>query len=249
MIRHSVLKTVLFRFHHLAANFAGLVVGGMDVEIIFAGFEISDYAISMTAMTGSRVLPKGNYVRDAYRMGLVIEEQFGVNPFKFGIIGSGDTHNAATPYEQSNNYGHMGTEDDSPERRLLRKGPMADVFRTFGTSGLCGVWAEGNSREAIFDALQRKETFATSGTRIRARFFGGWDYKAGDDKGKDFGKTGYEKGMPMGSDLAARPDKAKAPTFLVQAAKDADAANLDRIQIIKGWAKFGQSFEKIYNLA
>ncbi len=85
--------------------------------------------------------------------------------------------------------------------------------------------------------------------RIRARFFGGWDYKTGDDLGDNFGKTGYDKGVPMGRDLAARPDKAKAPTFLVQAEKDADAANLDRIQIIKGWSKHGKSFEKIYNVA
>jgi hypothetical protein len=146
-------------------------------------------------------------------------------------------------------FGHIGTEDDTPERRLQGHGQLSNMIKTWGTSGLCGVWTEENTREAIFDALQRKETFGTSGTRIRVRLFGGWDYKSGDDQGENFAKVGYDKGVPMGGDLAARPDKAKAPTLLVWAAKDPDAANLDRIQIIKGWARHGQSFEKIFNVA
>ncbi len=143
----------------------------------------------------------------------------------------------------------MGEEDDTPEKRLQNHTQLSNIIKTWGTSGLAGVWAEENTREAIFDGLQRKETFGTSGTRIRARFFGGWDYKPGDDRGENFAKNGYEKGVPMGGDLAARPDKAKAPTFLVQAEKDPDAANLDRIQVVKGWARHGQSFEKIFNVA
>jgi hypothetical protein len=196
-----------------------------------------------------RGIAKGSYVRDAYRTGLVIEEQLGVNPYKFGVIASGDTHNAAAPYRHDNMFGHIGTDDDSPEQRLHGQGPMAAVIKLCGTCGLCGVWAEENNREAIFDALARKETFGTSGTRIQVRLFGGWGYTRGDDKRQDFAKIGYDKGVPMGGDLAARPDKAKAPTFLVWTKKDPDAANLDRIQIIKGWAKHGQSFEKIFNVA
>jgi len=215
----------------------------------FASFEISDYSCDLSAFGTARSKAKGGYVRDAYRMGLVIEEQLGVNPYKFGIIASADTHNAAGPYRQGTFFGHMGEEDGTPEKRLQGHGQLSNMIKTWGTTGLCGVWAEENTREAIFDALQRKETFGTSGTRIRARFFGGWAYKTGDDKGENFGKTGYDEGVPMGSDLAARPDKAKAPTFMVWAEKDPDAANLDRIQIIKGWAKHGQSFEKIYNVA
>jgi hypothetical protein len=215
----------------------------------FANYELLDFPMDPVNIGKVRGLAKGSYVRDAYRMGLVIEEQLGINPYKFGVIASGDTHNAASPYRHDNMFGHIGTDDDTPEQRLHGQGPMAAVIKLCGTCGLCGVWAEENNREAIFDALARKETFGTSGTRIQVRLFGGWDYAQGDDKRRDFAKIGYDKGVPMGGDLAARPDKAKAPTFLVWAAKDADAANLDRIQIIKGWAKHGQSFEKIFNVA
>jgi hypothetical protein len=215
----------------------------------FAGFEIMDYSMNPGGFGSLRSLPKGGYVRDAYRMGLVIEEQLGVNPYKFGVIASGDTHNAAGPYRHDNFFGHIGTEDDTPERRLQGHGQLSNMVKTWGTSGLCGVWAEENTRGAIFDALQRKETFGTSGTRIQVRLFGGWGYEAGDDKRKDFAKVAYDKGVPMGGDLVVRPENAKAPTFLVQTEKDPDAANLDRVQIIKGWAKLGQSFEKIYNVA
>jgi len=215
----------------------------------FANYEIIDYPMDPINIGKARGVVKASYVRDAYRMGLVLEEQLGVNPYKFGVIASGDTHNAAGPYRHDNMFGHIGVEDDTPERRLQGHSQMNAIIRLCGTCGLCGVWAEENTREAIFDALARKETFGTSGTRIRARLFGGWDFKPGDDQGGNVGKTGYEKGVPMGGDLAPRPEKAKAPTFLVQAEKDPDAANLDRVQIIKGWAKHGQSFEKIYNVA
>jgi len=215
----------------------------------FAGFEISDYSTDLKAFGSARSLPKNGYVRDAYRMGLVLEDQLGVNPYKFGVIGSGDGHNAAVSYRQQDGIGVFGDQDDAPDKRLQNKGTMGNMFKTFGTSGLAGVWAEENSRPSIWDALHRKETFGTSGTRISVRFFGGWDYKFGDDQGKNFAKVGYEKGVPMGGDLQARPEKAKAPTFLIWAEKDPDGANLDRIQVVKGWAKHGQSFEKIYNVA
>jgi hypothetical protein len=214
----------------------------------FAGFELSDFVMNLTAL-GERGVPKYSYVRDAWKTGLVLEEKLGVNPFKFGVIGSADVHMGPVPYRQDDFFGTLGTMDDNASRRLQTPGGMGNMIRSWGPSGLAGVWAEENTRESIWDALHRKETFATSGTRMSVRFFGGWDYKAGDERGANVGKTGYDKGVPMGGDLAVRPDKAKAPTFVVWADKDPDGANLDRIQIIKGWAKHGQTFEKIYNPA
>jgi hypothetical protein len=118
--------------------------------------------------------------------------------------------------------------------------------RTEGTSGLTGVWAEENTRASIFDAMQRKETFGVSGPHIKVRFFGGWEYAAGMLGDQDWVKTGYAKGVPMGGDLP--PARAKAPTFMVWAVKDPTSGNLDRIQIVKGWTRSGQSFEKIYDV-
>jgi hypothetical protein len=123
------------------------------------------------------------------------------------------------------------------------------MAKTWSASGLIGVWAEENTRESIFGAIQRKETFATTGPRIHPRFFGGWAYKSGDDKREDFVKNGYDKGVPMGGDLPAMPGGAKAPAFVVWAVKDPDRAHLDRIQIVKGWVKHGQTFEKVYDVA
>ena len=117
----------------------------------------------------------------------------------------------------------------------------------FSTAGLGGVWAEENTREAIFAAMQRKETFGTSGVRIKVRFFGGWEFAPAILQSKDWVKTGYANGVPMGGDLPA--PKSKAPTFIVWAVKDPDDANLDRIQIVKGWTRNGQIFEKIYDVA
>jgi len=152
----------------------------------FAAFEIFDFLPDLTNFGNALSTPKGGYVRDAYRMGLVLEEQLGVNPFKFGVIGSADSHNGAVPYRQSDYFGNMGTQDDTAAIRLEGKGQLAKMMKVFGTSGLAGVWAEENTRAAIFDALERKETFATTGGRMKVRLFGGWDYKMGDDQGKNF---------------------------------------------------------------
>ena len=118
--------------------------------------------------------------------------------------------------------------------------------RALGTAGLTGVWAEENTRASIFEAMQRKETFAVTGPHIKVRLFGGWEYTADMLADKDWVKTGYAKGVPMGGDLP--PAKAKAPTFVVWAVKDPTSGNLDRIQIVKGWTKSGQSFEKIFDV-
>ena len=189
----------------------------------------------------------GSYIREAYQNGLAMQEARGYNPYKFGLVGASDTHNTAMSYTQSNFFGGHGLLDATPQGRLSGEKHAGMTSDRFATSGLGGVWAEENTREAIFAAMQRKETFATSGVRIKVRFFGGWDFAPGVLQRKDWVRTGYAKGVPMGGDLPAA--KSKAPTFIVWGVKDPDDAKLDRIQIVKGWTRNGQIFEKIYNVA
>ena len=189
----------------------------------------------------------GSYARQAYQNGLAMQDARGFNPYKFGVVGAGDSHNSATSYSQSNFFGDHGLVDPTPEARL--SGTVAsgmNILQT-GTSGLAGVWAEENTRDAIFAAMQRKETFATSGVRIRVRLFGGWEYGQDLVSQRDWVQVAYAQGVPMGGDLPAA--KGKAPSFVVSAVKDPEDGNLDRIQIIKGWSKNGQTFEKIYDVA
>ena len=229
----------------------------------FANFEIADFTLipSITSDFSDGSLPdiipiidgtnqlKGSYLRDAYKTGLVFEESIGSNPYKFGITAGTDTHNSGAPIEEDNYFGKLGLVDGSPEARLQSEGELADIIRTWGASGVAAVWAEANTREAIYDAMARKESFGTTGPRIRVRFFGGWGYTNDDAESKDFVAIGYKKGAPMGGDLAVQPDAAKAPTFIAAAMKDPNTANLDRIQIVKGWSKNGQSYEKVYDVA
>ena len=214
----------------------------------FADFMISDFLIAGEQTGKLRGKAKGSYARDALRTGLVLEEQTGVNPYKFGQIGSSDTHNAGGDYEENNVFGKIGREDGTPEARLVHKTQLTPIVQSWGSAGLAGVWAEENTRESIYDAMKRKEVFATTGPRMKVRFFGSWQYDEADGKSADLVKIGYAKGVPMGSDLAARPAGAKAPSFLVWAIKDPNSGNLDRIQIVKGWSRNGQTFERVYDV-
>lgn len=216
----------------------------------FANFEISDFKID-TANLGSRGQAKGSYIRDAYKTGLVFEESTGVNPYKFGMTAATDTHNSGAPVEEDRYFGKLALEDGTPEVRLLGGSDptLSKLIRSWGASGLAAVWAEENTREAIYDAMARKESFATTGPRIQVRLFGGWDYTQMEANSNSYVQIGYEQGVPMGGDLAAKPETAQAPTFMVAAMKDPNNANLDRIQIVKGWSKNGQSYEKIYDVA
>ena len=193
------------------------------------------------------IVKAGDYARSALKRGLAIEDRVGANPYKFGMIGSTDSHTAMASAEENNFHGKMAL-DSTPENKskdILPGTPGWDM----GAAGLVAVWAEKNSRESIFDALRRKEVYATTGPRIQVRFFGGWKFKSRDAKSRDVAKVGYTKGIPMGGDMTRDP-KAKAPTFLVTALKDPNEANLDRIQIVKGWLdKSGKPQEKIYNVA
>ena len=147
-----------------------------------------------------------------------------------------------SPIRQSNFFGGHGLLDGTPQARLSGEKHSGLNVAELSVSGLGGVWAEENTRESIFAAMQRKETFGTSGPRIKVRFFGGWEFGPDVVKQKDWVKTGYANGVPMGGDLPL--PKAKAPSFIVWAVKDPDEANLDRIQLVKGWTKDGQIFEK-----
>jgi len=210
----------------------------------FANFEIMNYLIGIDNSTAKI---HGSYAREAYENGLALQATRGYNPYKFGVVGAGDSHNTATAYSQSNFFGDHGLIDATPAARLA--GTVAsgmNVLET-GTSGLTVVWAEQNTRDSIFNAMQRKEVYATSGVRIQARMFGGWDYDKGVLANADWAKTAYASGVPMGGDLATADDK--VPSFIVSAVKDPDDGNLDRIQIVKGWTKQGQIFEKIFTFA
>jgi hypothetical protein len=193
------------------------------------------------------------YAREALKNGLVLERQLGVNPFKFGMVGSTDAHTAMAAVEEDNFFGkHSGVEPgphrwehvviEAPDPKFTIKGWQQ------AAAGYAAVWAAENTREAIFDAMKRKETYATTGPRMVVRFFGGWDFTADDAQSRLPAGVGYAKGVPMGGDLR-RSTAGKAPNFLVAAMKDAYSGNLDRIQIVKGWLdKDGKTHEKVYDV-
>ena len=215
----------------------------------FATFE--DKFVHLLGSGGVQSLIDKSFVRSALIDGVGFQEMLGANPFKYGIVAGSDSHVAASVNEEFNYPGVHGNIDHSPEVRLSGAGSVAgEPAVLFGTPGATGVWAPENTREAIFDGIARKETFGTSGPMIRVRFFGGWDYSDKLVERDSFVEQAYKDGVPMGSDLPAKPKRAKAPTFAVWALKDPESGNLDRIQIIKGWYdKRGYGFEKIYDVA
>ena len=190
---------------------------------------------------GPRPIPANSYARSALKLGLGQEAALGVNPFKFGMIGSTDSHTALATADQSNFWGKM--PGNEPSRNRVVTG------WNYNASGYAAVWAVENTREALFAAMRRKEVYASTGPRITVRFFGGWDYDAADAARPDLARVGYAKGVPMGGDLTGAP-KGKPPSFLIRAVKDPDGANLDRVQVIKGWRdEDSELCERIYNVA
>jgi hypothetical protein len=199
------------------------------------------------------------YARSALKLGLQQEDEIGVNPFKFGMIGSTDIHTSLSTTREENFFGKFVGAEPSSEHRysdLVSQDLRPDgdgslnVFAWESTSsGLAAVWAKENTREAIWDAMSRKEVYATTGTRIRVRVFAGWDFEPEEVHRPDFSRQGYLRGVPMGADLPAGPGGA-APKFLVRALRDPDGANLDRIQVVKGWLDAqGELQERIYDIA
>jgi hypothetical protein len=191
------------------------------------------------------------YARSALKLGLLLEEQLGINPYKFGLIGSTDSHTALATADDDNFFGKHAGSEPSPDR-------MHHPFAKFGdleimgwetlASGYMGVWATENTREALWDAMKRKEVYATTGPRILVRFFGGWDFESSDAHTRQPAAVGYQKGVPMGGDLRGAPS-GTSPSFLVAALKDPIGGNLDRIQIIKGWNDGGELKERVYDVA
>lgn len=216
----------------------------------WADFEIMPYRIA-TSLTSA--VP-GSYVREALMNGIELKQKKGFNPFKFGIIGSSDTHNATYAGDEDNFWSKVGLLDDEPVKRgsVPLPAPREDggvyadtYFQYWGAAGLAGVWAQENTRDAIFEALRRKETFGTSGPRIKVRFFAGYELPLIDDR--NLLSMAYETGVPMGGDLIAKKDKELK--FLVWAARDANSAPLQRLQVIKASVRDGISVERVFDVA
>ncbi len=218
----------------------------------FADYETWDVGNLNLSVPKTADMLKYEYAREALKSGLKLESTLGTNPYKFGMVGSTDSHTALATAEEENFFGKHSGNEPKAERADHVVGQFGDK-KIDGwqmvASGYAAVWATDNTREAIFDAMQRKETYATTGPRIGVRFFGGWDFSEADAKSRVPAEIGYTKGVPMGGDLTKGPD-GKAPTFLVAAVKDPYSGNLDRIQIVKGWLdKDGKTHEKVFNIA
>lgn len=211
----------------------------------WAGFEILD---ELLVSDGEKGQAQGSYVRDAYLTGIRLHEEKGFNPYRFGLIGSSDSHNATTPVEEDNFTGKLGVADATPETR--RKGSFVSKHNVYySASGLAGVWAEQNTRESIFDAVKRKEVFATTGPRISVRFFGGWDFSQDLLENDNWVGLADSSGVPMGSDLPMRRKSNRAPSFIVWALKDPASAWLQRAQVVKGWLEDGEPKEQVFDVA
>ena len=218
----------------------------------WANFEIMPVRIASTLASK----PQGSYVRDAYLNGLLMEQESGFNPYKFGVIAASDTHNAAGSFEEDNYFSKTGFTDTPAYRRGSVPLPDSDPenpeysdapSQYWGASGLAGVWAESNTRDAIFDGFRRKETFSTSGPHIRVRFFGGYDIDASLTEADDVIGMAYAKGVPMGGDILRDADR--TPGFYLWASKDPDTQGLQRLQIIKGWIEDGERKEAVIDVA
>ena len=222
----------------------------------FANFEVFEHLLVSSAKTAVH----GNYVREALGRGLEIQSKAGANPFKFGAVGATDFHNGLSTSDESAFDGRQGIDPakDSPKpetaQALLTHAASKDPEHGYdsldnGSGSITGAWAEENTRDSIFAALRRKETFATSGTRLKFRFFGGWNYSPAVLKDAQWVKAAYAQGVPMGADLPTKPAAATAPAFVAWAVKDPDSGNLDRIQVIKVSLKNSKPEEQIFDVA
>lgn len=217
----------------------------------FADYETWDKGNLDLSEVKTKQMLEFEYARAALRNGLKLEQELGTNPYKFGMVGSTDSHTGLATADENNFFG-KATPSEPSAKRLSEpffessKGTIMDWEQA--ASGYAAVWANENTREALWDAMERKETYATTGPRMTVRFFGGWDFADADAKNADIANLGYARGVPMGADM--KPGSAgKTPTFLVAAMMDPDGANLDRIQIVKGWLDVqGKTQEKVYDV-
>ena len=220
----------------------------------FAAFELWDKGNLDGSVAKTKEMLEFEYARSALQNGLKLEKELGTNPYKFGMVGSSDAHTGLSALEEDNFYGKTTPQEPSPHRLTATfinnaKTGVKIMDWEVGSSGYAAVWANENTRASIWDAMQRKETYATTGPRMAVRLFGGWDFVAADATDRQPARIGYAKGVPMGGDLSNAP-AGKVPTFLAAALKDPIGANLDRYQIVKGWLdKGGKLHEKVYDVA
>jgi hypothetical protein len=216
----------------------------------FANFEVWDKGNIQATEIKAPAMLQHEYARSALKLGLKIEQDLGSNPFKFGLIGSTDAHTSLSAVEESNYWGKMSLFEPSKSRVAFKhKGPLFSVSgEEFGSSGYAAVWATNNTRASIFDAMKRRETYATTGPRMTVRFFAGWNFEDNEVSYPDYAARGYAKGVPMGGDLIGFSNNS-SPKFMIVASKDPAGANLDRVQVVKGWLDCqGQLHEKVHNV-
>ena len=220
----------------------------------FADYEQWDLSNLAGTAAKTEDMLQYEYTRSALKLGLKLGKEIGVNPYKFGMIGASDTHTALSTTREENYFGKYKSAEPGPNRHETEVVPAQDPsLRIFASqelaSGLTAVWARENTRSDIFSAMKRKEVYATTGTRIRVRVFAGWDFKADEVNRADFVAQGYRRGVPMGGELSAS-ENGNAPNFMIRAIRDPDGANLDRIQMIKGWLDTsGETHERVYDVA
>jgi hypothetical protein len=224
----------------------------------FADFYTWDSGTLGPETTTPEMWPR-EYAREALKRGLEYEEKLGVNPFKFGMIGSTDGHTSIPSTDEDNFFGKVSLAEPSanPHYRfnetIVARANPDEKQRIYhweaAAAGLAAVWSRDNTREALWDAMARKEVYATTGTRLRVRVFAGWDFESNDLVRSNFAEHGYDQGVPMGGELSSASDGA-APRMLIRAVRDPDGANLDRIQVIKGWVdQDGVAQEKVFDVA
>ena len=218
----------------------------------FADFETWDKGNLDLSQAKTNDMLKGEYARAALKTGIAFRRTLGSNPYEFGMIGATDSHTSLAAVEENNFCGKHAGKEPSPQRAsaVQRQGPVGELIGWEQVaSGYAAVWATDNSRAALWDAMKRREVYGTTGTRMTVRFFGGWSFTKADAHRPDLASVGYTRGVPMGGTLPPA-EKKIAPGFLVSALRDPEGANLDRIQIVKGWLDAsGQAREKVFDVA
>lgn len=216
----------------------------------FASFEEYDFYIQKTDGGYSYEPSKGDFVRSGLKTGLEVEKAVGANPFKFGVIGSTDSHSGLASADENNFWGKMARDSTPETKRNFGIGRRAVTGWNMAAQGLAAVWAEENTREAIFAAFKRREVYGTTGPRMKLRFFAGWDFSGLDERRSNLAEIGYRDGVPMGGDLTRPSGGDASPQFIIQAVQDPVGAGLDRVQVVKGWLDDeGLAQERIYNVA
>ncbi len=219
----------------------------------FADYETWDVGNLDVSVAKTNDMLAGEYAREALKRGLALEKSLGINPYKFGLIGATDSHTSLATAEEDNFFGKHSGYEPNPTRMnhpFMKTDKGSIVGWQMVASGLAAVWAKDNTRESLFDAMERREVYGTTGPRMTVRFFGGWEFTDQDINSRIPANAGYQKGTPMGGDLRTKPETATSPNFMVYALRDPIGANLDRIQIVKGWLDAdGKTQEKVYDVA